>query len=105
MNKSRRKTLAAVAKRLSEIMDEIEEIKALTDELSNLRDEVDEVRDEEQDAFDALSEGAQAGDRGQAIKSAIGQMGQASSAIDDIINALDDLDVQSIIDELEGAAE
>jgi len=105
MNKARRKILADVVKRMSEIMEEINEVKALTEELSSLRDEIDSARDEEQDVFDALSENAQAGDRGQAMESAIGQMELASSAIDDIIGALDDLDMQSIIDDLEEAAE
>jgi hypothetical protein len=105
MNKTRRKILATVAKRLSEIMEEIEEVKALTDELSNLRDEIDTACDEEQDAFAALSEGAQANDRGQVMESAISNMVEATSGIDDLISALDDIDVQSIIDALEGAAE
>jgi hypothetical protein len=104
MNKARRKILGTVAKRLSEIMDEIDEAKALLDELCNLRDEIDSVRDEEQEAFDNLSEGAQAGDRGQAMESAIAWMEQASNAIDDIIGALDGIDMPSMIDALETAA-
>jgi predicted nucleic acid-binding Zn-ribbon protein len=105
MNKARRKTLAAVTKRLSEIMDEIEEIKALSDELSNLRDEIDTACDEEQDAFAALSEGAQANDRGQAMESAISNMVEATDGLTDLITALDGLELASVVEALEAAAE
>ena len=105
MNKARRKILADVAKRLSEIMDDLEEVKALTDELSNLRDEIDGARDEEQEAFDNMPEGLQAGDRGIAMECAINNMEMASGFIDDMITELNEIDVQIIIDALEEAAE
>ena len=58
-------------------------------------------RDEEQDAFDALSEGAQAGDRGQAMEYAISSLEEASSVIDDIISALNEIDMDNILFPLE----
>jgi hypothetical protein len=86
MNKQGRKELASVAKRLSKIMGEIS-VTAL--KLSDLRDEINSVCEEHT----------------QATVSDITCMEEATSALDDLINALDNLDVQSIIDDLEGAAE
>jgi ABC-type transporter Mla subunit MlaD len=85
MNEARRKVLASVAKRLSEIMEEIKNAKALSVKLIYLRNEIDSVCN--------------------TMESATSQMEDASSAIDDLISALDDLNVQTIIDALEGAAE
>ena len=110
MNKTRRKILGTFVKRLSEIMEEIEKFKDLTSELINMIDEIANVCNEEQEAFDNMPESLQAGEKGQVMVSAIGQMDEAIDAIGDIVTALDDLDVldslnvQSIIDALEGAA-
>lgn len=55
--------------------------------------------------FDALSEGAQAGDRGQAMDSAINNMEDAITGLDNLISALNDLNVEYILDVLAAASE
>jgi hypothetical protein len=105
MNKARRKTLNTVARRLVEIQEQLEEITALVDDFYTLKDEIEGVMEEEQEAYGNLSEGAQNGERGQAMEAAIRNMEQAYDGLTDLINALDGLELASIVEALEAAAE
>lgn len=68
MNKDRRK-------RLTEI----------TEQLESLKGQLEGLRDEEQDAFDAMPESLQGGERGQAMESAISSMEDAVDAFDEVV--------------------
>lgn len=105
MNKARRKTLNTVARRLVEIQEQLEEITALVDDFYMLKDEIEGVMEEEQEAYGNLSESAQNGERGQAMEAAIRNMEQAYDGLTDLINALDGLELASIVEALEAAAE
>lgn len=75
MNKDRRKRIDAALKDLG----------LITGKLEDLRNEIEAIRDEEQEAFDALPESFQEGDRGQVMQ----------EAIDALEGALDGLDVDT----------
>lgn len=105
MNKARRKTLAAVAKRLVEIEEQLEEITALVEDFYTLKDKIEDVMEGEQEAYGNLSEGAQNGERGQAMEAAIRNMEKAQDGLTDLIDALDGLELARIIARVEAAAE
>jgi hypothetical protein len=69
MNKDRRKRLADVAQRLEECRADIEIIK-----------------DEEQDAFDAIPENMQGGERAQQMEEAIGTLESLDGDLQDVID-------------------
>lgn len=73
MNKQRRKNLANII-----------------DHLDALRITLEELRDEEQDSFDALPEGFQTGERGEAMESAISSMEEALDNIDYAISSIEE---------------
>lgn len=83
MNKSRRKQLDAALAIMVEAAAKVAEARAA----------IDEVRADEQEAYDNLSEGAQAGDNGEAMQSAI-------SAMDDALSSIDALDIAKIAQDL-----
>ena len=72
MNKDRRN-------RLSEIRDQ----------LSTLVNAIQEISAEEQEAFDNLPESFQAGERGDAMQTAIDSMEAAASGVEDAISELE----------------
>lgn len=88
MNNERRKRLAVVQKMLE----------AAFEKITEARDLIDEIKDEEQEAFDAMPESFQEGERGQKAQAAIESM---QEAYDD----LDMIDPDNILDRLSGAAE
>lgn len=69
MNKDRRK-------RLTEI----------TEQLELLKGQLESLRDEEQDAFDAMPESLQGGERGQAMESAVSSMEEVADALDEVVS-------------------
>lgn len=88
MNAQRRKALADIMDRISNLADERDDIKGALETL----------RDEEQESFDNMPEGLQQGDKGQAMEEAI-------NALDDAISSLEDFnadDINSSIDEARG---
>jgi outer membrane protein assembly factor BamD (BamD/ComL family) len=105
MNKARRKILNTVARRLVEIEEQLEEITALVDDFYTLKDEIEGVMEEEREAYGNLSEGAQNGERGQAMEEAIRNMEQAQDGLTDLISALESLELASIVNRVEAAAE
>ena len=64
------------------------EIKAIALQLEELRDKVEDLQREEQDAFDAMPESLQGGDRGDTSQAAADMLGEAYSSIDEAINQL-----------------
>ncbi len=72
MNKERRKTLNELHSTLEQVLSELTT-----------------VRDEEQEAFDAMSERAQEGEKGQAIHTCIDVL---STALDNIENAIAEIE-------------
>ena len=74
MNKERRKTLSAIA-----------------DAVSAQREALQEVLDEEQEAFDALSEAQQEGERGEAMQAVIDSLTEAVDGLDNVAVALEEL--------------
>lgn len=104
MNKQRRKTL-------SQIIDLIEEIKPLVEKLkddaTNIRDQIDSEREGEQDSYDNMPESLQQGERGQDMEFAIDKLDTASQTISDLVDALDGIDLDDVIsniDEARGSA-
>lgn len=72
MNDARRKALAKLSDR----------IQALQPEIETIRDELAELAAEEREAFDALPESIQDGERGQAMDAAADSIEEASSCLD-----------------------
>ena len=68
MNKERRKT-----------------IEELADKLESLKDELDGIASDEREAFEALPEGLQNSERGQASSDAADTLDQASGELDSLI--------------------
>jgi uncharacterized coiled-coil DUF342 family protein len=88
VNKEQRKTLARLVDDADELRGKIDDLKA----------EIETVRDEEQDKFDNLPENFQDGDRGQRMQAAI-------DAMDEAIQALENIDIDEITNALNTATE
>ncbi len=74
MNKTRREWIENVISRLSE-----------------LQDELDNIASDEQDAFDNLPEGIQYSERGDAMTENVSDLEQASSDIEKLVDALNEI--------------
>lgn len=85
MNNERRKRLAAVAKQIDELPD-----------LDEIKSELESIRDDEQEAYDAMPESLQQGERGQLSEAAI-------QAIENAIRAIDGFDPSGIVNDLDEA--
>ncbi|HEY8096982.1 MAG TPA: hypothetical protein VIE65_12945 [Methylobacter sp.] len=73
MNKNRRKTISEIA-----------------DRITGLKTDIEIVRDEEQEAYDALPESLQGGDKGQAMQSAIDALENAINSLDEVESSLEE---------------
>lgn len=86
MNKSRRK--------------QIDNLYSLVEQhiqgLAEIATDLESLKDEEREAFDNLSEGLQQSEQGQATEA-------AADALDNAYDALDELDLQPILDALDEA--
>lgn len=72
MNKARAAKIAKLAASLQEVHSILEEL-----------------RDEEQSAYDNMPESLQSSDRGQATEAAAGELDNATSSLQDVIDALE----------------
>lgn len=88
MNIERRREIAKIADRITELNDLRDQIK----------DDLETIRDEEQEYFDNMPESFQNADRGQLAQ-------QAVNSLDEAIGLLDDIDTDSMGSALETAAE
>lgn len=88
MNKERRKEINALAAKLEE----------LAGLLTDIKDSVESIRDEEQEYFDNMPESLQGGDRGMVAE-------EAASNLEQAMDALEDIDLDSIVSYLEEAAQ
>lgn len=66
-------------------------IEELIDQIGTLKEELDSITEEEQEAFDNLPESIQYSERGDAMSDNIGDLEQASSDLEDIMDALNDI--------------
>ncbi len=64
-------------------------IDALLEKLDAIGTDIDILLDEEQEAFDSLPESLQDGERGQKMTEAVDQLGEAKSALEDVVTALE----------------
>jgi seryl-tRNA synthetase len=100
MNKQRRNAL-------SQIIDQIELLKTtfetLKNETESIRDQIDSERDNEQESFNNLPEGLQQGERGQDMEQAIERLDEASTTITDLFDALDGIDFNDVISNIDEA--
>lgn len=80
----------ATRKEVSSIVSELEALKAKVEDFGN---QLRALADAEQEKFDAMPEGLQQGDRGQAIESAASTLDEAASAAEEgnLTEALDAL--------------
>ena len=83
MNNQRRKILLETVARLEELQEAI----------SDIRDEIETVRDEEQDTFDSLPEGLQGTVRGEEMESNVDNL-------NDVIDALEEIDIDGMIEKI-----
>lgn len=103
MNKARRKQLNALQDRITELKEKIEGVLAdITEMVSDIRDDLETIKDEEQEAFNNLSEGFQAGEKGDAMTGAIHNMDTAHGTLDELAGSLD---VEHLLSELDSAFE
>ena len=72
MNKERRKAIDTIREKLEELNCELEGLQS-----------------EERDAFDAMPEGLQGGERGQASEAAADALDEAASSLYDVISSLE----------------
>lgn len=86
MNKARRRDIARIAARLSD----------LGNELFELKTDLESIRDEEQESFDNLPEGLQASEQGQNSEAAV-------SALETAIGSLEDIDFEEVDSQLDEA--
>jgi len=111
MNKERRKSLDDAIEELNKAKFILEKIdySEVTDLLASAKAAIDEVKDAEQDAFDNLSEGLQAGERGQRMEEIINELDDASGDIDELISSIDEHDLtggfEEIAEKIEGSKE
>lgn len=68
------------------------EVSAIVSELEGLQARLQELADAEQEKFDNMSEGLQAGERGQAIETAAGELSSAADAVQEALDALGNLE-------------
>lgn len=68
---------------------EIERAIALTQEAASI---LETARDEEHEAFDNLSVGLQASERGQAIEEAVSALGSAVDSLNEVISNLEGIE-------------
>lgn len=88
MNKNRRKEIAqAIAK--------LNELQTLKDEIVSM---IETVRDDEQEYYDNMPESLQTSDKGYAAETAISQL-------EDTLSQIEDIDTETLISNLEEAAE
>ena len=89
MNNQRRKQIATLVEDIDSRLSEL---------LSEFTERAQEILGEEQEAFDALPESIQDGERGQAMQEAIGNL-------EDAVGVLEGIVTTEITDALESAAE
>lgn len=89
MNKQRRKQIDQIITRLQD------ELAPLID---SIREEIETIRDEEQEYYDNMPESLQSGDKGDVAQSAI-------EALEEGVNTLEEIDIDSIITSLNTAQE
>jgi len=89
MNNQRRKQIATLVEDIDSRLSEL---------LSEFTERAQEILDEEQEAFDALPESIQDGERGQAMQEAIGNL-------EDAVGVLEGIVTTEITDALESAVE
>ena len=80
MNNTRRKEIARIRGQLEE----------LSAKLSELHGDIDNVLSEEQEAFDAMPESLQEGERGQTMQTALDNLHGALDEADTLTSAVDD---------------
>jgi hypothetical protein len=89
MNKERRKRLDDVSKSVSDAWAIAQSaVEKLREVLTASKEELEAVRDEEQDAFEALSENLQNGERGQTMQEKIEHMENALGHIESLDGVL-----------------
>ena len=88
MNNERRKRIKAIATKL-------DELRATFD---SLREEVETIRDEEQEAFDAMPESFQNGEKGEKSQAAI-------DALDEAVSTIEGWDIDEVVGSLDTATE
>lgn len=89
MNKARRKEIGEIYARLEAAIPKFEEIK----------EDLQSIHDEELDAYEALPEGLQQSEAGQASYDATGSLYRAVDDVDTVANLL-----QSVLDSLDEAS-
>lgn len=97
MNKQRRNALNAIQDRITALQGALADFTA---DGESIAEDLETLRDEEQEAFDNLSEGLQAAERGQDMEEAVSRMTEALEQI----QALIDLD-ESVLHEAFAAIE
>ena len=88
MNKLRRKAI-------SEIISDLQELGSTID---SRKDRITEIRDEEQETYDNMPQSFQDGEKGDAVETAVSEM-------DEVLCALDELDIETLVGHMETASE
>ena len=64
-------------------------LQIIADQLADLLSQIDTIKDEEQDAYDAMPESFQNGERGEKSQTAIDAMNDASSSLEQVITDIE----------------
>lgn len=97
MNRTRRKDIKEQINRLEKIREELEEsLTNFNEMLEDVKSDVEYTQEEEEEALNNLPESVQNGDRGDAMQSAIDNLGYAVDEIDTMMTTLEDLDFSGI---------
>lgn len=103
MNAQRRKAIRAITTKLDQLLPQIT---ALEEEVKALVDQIETIQQEEQDAYDALPEALQTGERGEKMDAALQALESAREDLNSFAELLgDDLPLGDIQLKLEEAAE
>lgn len=104
MNKARRKDLTDVAKQVRDALAIAEpHLHTLKDALTDARERLEGLREEEQEAYEALPESIQNGDRGNAMQESIELMSECDGNLSNAEDTISSID--STIDEILSAIE
>lgn len=65
-------------------------ISVLVGQLSEIKDAIETLKDEEQEYYDNMPESFQNGDKGEAATTAIDQLEQADTSLQEVVDALEE---------------
>jgi hypothetical protein len=107
MNEARRKVLTGAAKELADLIKEIgtNDFGQWAGKLESIKADIEGVKDEEEEMLDNMSDNLKGGERGSRMQEVVSELEEALSIIDTTIDALNDVDWVTSLDDAMGKIE